>query len=76
MKTIVLCRILIVLLCPIGNFYSNAQALTTTQIDELVNKTLKAFDVPGIAVAIVKDGKIIQAKGYGIRSLQTGVRLN
>ena len=76
MKTIVLCRILIVLLCPIGNFYSNAEALTTTQIDELVNKTLKAFDVPGIAVAIVKDGKIIQAKGYGIRSLQTGEKVD
>jgi hypothetical protein len=27
------------------------------QVDALVNKTLTAFNVPGIAVAIIKDGK-------------------
>ena len=48
-----------------------AQPLTSPQIDSLVVKTIKAFDVPGIAVAIVKDGKIIHAKGYGVRSLNT-----
>jgi CubicO group peptidase (beta-lactamase class C family) len=30
---------------------------------------MKAFDVPGMAVAIVKDGKILVAKGYGVRKL-------
>lgn len=49
-----------------------AQPLTSKQVDELVEKTLKAFDVPGIAVGIVKDGKLIHAKGYGMRSLNTG----
>jgi CubicO group peptidase (beta-lactamase class C family) len=43
--------------------------LTTPQIDDLVNKTLKTFDVPGIAVAIVKDGHVVLSKGYGIRSI-------
>ncbi len=43
--------------------------LTTAQIDELVARTLKTFDVPGIAVAIVKDGQVIHSKGYGIRSI-------
>ncbi len=43
--------------------------LTTTQIDDLVGRTLKTFDVPGIAVAIVKDGQVIHAKGYGVRSI-------
>lgn len=32
---------------------------------------MKTFDFPGIAIAIVKDGKIIHAKGYGVRSLNT-----
>ncbi len=41
------------------------------QIDELVEKTLKSFNVPGIAVAIVKDGKVIHAKGYGVKSILT-----
>lgn len=54
------------------NYYnSTAQPLTSKQIDELVEKTLTAFDVPGIAVAVVKDGKVIHSKGYGVRSLKT-----
>lgn len=49
----------------------NSQTITSTEIDALVEKTLKTFDVPGIAVAVVKDGKMIHAKGYGVRSLDT-----
>jgi len=30
---------------------------------------MKTFEVPGISVAIVKDGKILLAKGYGVRKL-------
>lgn len=48
-----------------------AQIITSSEIDALVEKTLKTFDVPGIAVAVVKDGKIVHAKGYGVRSLNT-----
>ncbi|MEO8108617.1 MAG: serine hydrolase [Ginsengibacter sp.] len=48
-----------------------AQVITSAQIDSLTELTLKTFDVPGIAVAVVKDGKVIHAKGYGVRSLNT-----
>ncbi|MFN3381924.1 MAG: serine hydrolase domain-containing protein, partial [Runella zeae] len=48
-----------------------AQVISSTEIDALVEKTLKTFDVPGIAVAVVKDDKVIHAKGYGVRSLNT-----
>src|SRR5438128_2189527 len=47
------------------------QVITSSQIDSLAALTLKTFDVPGIAVAVVKDGKVIHAKGYGVRSLNT-----
>lgn len=47
------------------------QPITSKQIDSVVEKTLKTFDVPGIAVAVVKDGKVIHEKGYGVRSLNT-----
>ena len=49
----------------------NSQPLTSKEIDNLVENSMKAFDVPGIAVGIIKDGKIIHAKGYGLRSLNT-----
>ncbi len=55
----------------ISTIHINAQLISSIEIDSLVEKTLKTFDVPGIAVAIVKDGKIIHSKGYGVRSLNT-----
>ena len=45
--------------------------MTSQQIDQLVNNALTAFNVPGIAVAIVKDGKVIHSRGYGVRSIAT-----
>lgn len=30
---------------------------------------LKEFEVPGLAVAVVKDGQVVIAKGYGVRKL-------
>ncbi|MGM9511201.1 serine hydrolase [Larkinella sp. GY13] len=48
-----------------------AQVITSPQIDQLVEKTLKTFEVPGIAVALVKDGNVIHSKGYGVRSMHS-----
>ena len=48
---------------------SFAQGLSEKNMDDLVQKTMSAFDVPGIALAVIKDGKTIQLKGYGIRSI-------
>src|SRR3712207_370547 len=36
-------------------------------LDEYVDKTVKAWDVPGLAIAVVKDDRIVFAKGYGFR---------
>ncbi len=37
--------------------------------DAYVQKVLETFQVPGVAVAIVKDGQVVLAKGYGVRTL-------
>ncbi|WP_228121502.1 serine hydrolase [Gluconobacter cerevisiae] len=42
--------------------------LTTQNIDATVEQARKVFDVPGIAIAIVQDGKIVFNRGYGRRS--------
>lgn len=36
-------------------------------IDQTVARAMKEFEVPGMAVGIVKDGKLVYAKGYGVR---------
>jgi len=37
--------------------------------DAYVESVRKQFDVPGIAVAIVKDGDVVLERGYGVREL-------
>jgi CubicO group peptidase (beta-lactamase class C family) len=37
--------------------------------DAYVESVRRQFDVPGIAVAIVKDGKVVLERGYGVREL-------
>jgi CubicO group peptidase (beta-lactamase class C family) len=39
------------------------------EIDAYVTKTQAEWNVPGMAVAIVKDDKVVFAKGYGVREL-------
>lgn len=54
----------------------SAQILTSKQIDSVVEKTLATFNVPGIAVAVIKDGKVIHAKGYGVRSIKNNLKVD
>lgn len=39
------------------------------KLDETVARVMTAFEVPGISLAVVKDGQALVAKGYGIRKL-------
>lgn len=55
------------LLCSLFSF---AQ-ITEAELDDIVSKTQSTFNVPGIAVAIVKDGKVVLSKGYGVTNIKT-----
>src|ERR1044071_9793254 len=46
-----------------------AQNVPLAGFDDYVNKTLAEWQVPGLAMAIVKDDKVVFAKGYGVRKL-------
>jgi CubicO group peptidase (beta-lactamase class C family) len=39
------------------------------KFDAYVRRVMETFTVPGLAVAIVKDGKVVMAKGYGVRRM-------
>src|SRR6266508_1362111 len=47
----------------------HAQTAPPSDLDAYVAKALAAFDTPGAAVAVVKDGRVVLAKGYGRRRL-------
>ena len=46
---------------------STAPATKLQGVDELANQAMKEWKVPGVAIAIVQDGKVVYAKGYGYR---------
>jgi CubicO group peptidase (beta-lactamase class C family) len=38
-------------------------------VDALVTRAMQSFDVPGVSLAVVKDGQVVVARGYGRRKL-------
>ena len=38
-------------------------------LDAYVNQVMQSFQVPGLSIGIVKDGKIVMVKGYGVKKL-------
>ena len=50
----------------------NSSAALPSQLQDFgayVDSARKTFDVPGIAVAIVKDGKVVMEQGFGLREI-------
>ncbi|MEO6069782.1 MAG: serine hydrolase [Chitinophagaceae bacterium] len=43
----------------------------TDSLDAYIKKGMQDWNIPGLAIAIVKDGKVIVEKGYGVRSLES-----
>lgn len=48
-----------------------SQNLTSSQIDSIAKVDVTLFQVPGIAIGVIKDGKLIYSKGFGVSSVQT-----
>ena len=46
-------------------------AKTTKKLDAYYAEALKEWNVPGMAIAIVKDGEIVFEKGYGVRHIES-----
>ena len=44
--------------------------ISSNEVDRLVEDAMEKFNVAGVAVGIVKDGKIIHTKGYGVVAQQ------
>jgi CubicO group peptidase (beta-lactamase class C family) len=67
-------------LCIVTFFLQNLRAQTTGQqepafihdsLDRYIQKGLSDWNLPGLAVVIVKDGKVVWMKGYGVRDIET-----
>ena len=49
-----------------------AAAASPAVIDSSVDRAMRELHVPGVAIGIIQDGKVILAKGYGVRQLGQG----
>jgi CubicO group peptidase (beta-lactamase class C family) len=53
-----------------------AQTGPLNVIDEYIARAMKAFDVPGVAVAVVQNGEVALAMGYGVRRMGEPARVD
>ena len=47
-------------------------SFSTAQLDAFMTRMMKAYDVPGVGLAIVENGEISYVHGYGVRNVKTG----
>ena len=63
--------LVLILLIPIA-----CLAQDTSKIDEYVRSEMQAQQIPGVALAVVKDGKVVLARGYGFANVEHQVPVN
>ncbi|QTH72492.1 serine hydrolase [Pseudoalteromonas xiamenensis] len=51
-------------------------AVNVGDVDIAVKAAMKAFNIPGIAIGVVENGKVVMAKGYGVTHLETQAPVN
>jgi len=51
--------------------FAQQPSFITDSLDNYIANGLKQWNIPGLAIVIVKDGKIVMMKGYGVRDIKT-----
>jgi CubicO group peptidase (beta-lactamase class C family) len=59
----------------LGTAQLSAQA-APKDVDAYITQSLKRFDQPGVAIAVVKDGKVVFQQGWGVIKLGDPARIN
>jgi CubicO group peptidase (beta-lactamase class C family) len=69
------------ILCLLLLWQTTAYAQTSTpeplkNIDSYIETAMKDWQIPGLAIAVVKDDKIVYAKGFGVREIGKSETVN
>lgn len=67
------CRCLLTILIVLSMFFISGTAKAQASLDSMLKPYLTRYDLPAIAAAVVKDGKVISAGAVGTR--RTGVNI-
>ena len=49
--------------------HAQSNADKVAELDAYVAKAVKDWQAPGLAISVVKDGKLVFEKGYGVREI-------
>ena len=63
-------KVLMVLLCLRSGATEASEWAGSTDFDAYVAQTMRDFKVPGAAVAVVRNGNVLVARGYGLRDVE------
>lgn len=58
-----------------GSVCLTGDDVSLKKLDEFIQAAMKESGQPGLAFALVKDGKVIFMKGYGVRNIETGEKI-
>src|SRR5688500_5200068 len=56
-------------------FPTLAQDATTAKIDEFIKTEMQKQKIPGVSLAVIRDGQIAYAKGYGFANVEHQVQV-
>ena len=51
--------------------FGYSQSEKSRAVDDYIKRRMRDLHIPGLSMAVVKEGKIIAAKGYGVANLET-----
>ncbi|WP_105167546.1 serine hydrolase [Pseudoalteromonas sp. T1lg23B] len=50
---------------------NTSTSVNVHDVDAAVHQAMTRFNIPGLAIAVVEKGKVVLAKGYGVRHIKT-----
>lgn len=56
--------------------FAQTPAFITDSLDKYIERGMQQWKVPGLAIAIVKDGKVLVQKGYGVRDIDKNQKVD
>jgi CubicO group peptidase (beta-lactamase class C family) len=56
-------------LAAVASAHAQSTPIAPPDLDQYVTRAMRTFEVPGLALSVVKDGRVVVAKGYGVRKL-------
>jgi len=51
---------------------ASATTATADELDDFINAQLRSQRIPGLALAVIKDGEVVKAAGYGVADRTSG----